>query len=186
MSLQTLSQQALFLFGLGFLGANIKVGADLIRYRRKRRGALLVWPRPRPKYFAFTVLLGVIQALLLAAFLILRRPAPQIFALAMMLIYFLAATPLSTRIDRGFYRDGVWADSGFVPWGRISGVSWKEEEPLTLVLLSQVRSFAQHLAVPGGLYGQARKVLRDRIQAHDIHVGQPLGLAERDDDRDTV
>lgn len=184
MSLQVAAQQVLFLFGLGFLGANIKVGADLIRYRRKRDGALLVWPRPRPKYFSFAVLLGIVQALLLTAFVLLRRPAPQIFGLAMMLIYFLAAMPLSTRIDRGFYRDGVWADSGFVPWGRISGVSWREN-PLTLVLISHVRSFAQHLEVPGGLYGEARKVLRDRIEAHDIHMGHSLGLAERDD-RDTV
>lgn len=184
MSLQVAAQQALFLFGLGFLGANIKIGADLIRYRRKRDSALLVWPRPRPRYYGFNVLLGVVQALLLAAFVLLRRPAPQIFGLAMMLIYFLGAMPLSARIDRGFYRDGVWADSGFVPWGRISGVSWRED-PLTLVLISRVRSFAQQLEVPGGLYGEARKVLRDRIQSQEIHMGHSLGLAEGDD-RDTV
>lgn len=184
MSVQTLAQQILFLFGIGFLGANIKVGADLIRYRRKRPGALLVWRRPRPSYLGFTVLLGVVQALLLAAFVILRRPAPQIFGLAMMLIYFLAAMPLSARIDRGFYSDGIWADSGFVPWSRISGVSWRED-PLTLVLISHVRSFAQPLAVPGGLYGEARKVLRDRIRSRDIHMGHALGLTEGDD-RDAV
>jgi hypothetical protein len=185
MTLQLLAQQTLFLFGLGFLGANLKVCADLIRYRRQRRDALLIWPRPRPPYYRLSVLLGVIQALLLASFIILRRPAPQIFGLAMMLIYFLAATPLSARIDRGFYRDGVWADTGFVPWTRISGVSWKED-PVTLVLISRVRSIAQHLQVPGGLYGQARKVLRDKIKAHDLDVtGAGLGLGGRDE-RDAV
>jgi hypothetical protein len=184
MTLQSVAQQALFLFGLGFLGANIKIGADLIRYRRRRGGALLVWPRPRPPYYSFAVLLGVVQALLLAAFLILRRPAPQIFGISMMLIYFLCAVPLSGRIDRGFYRDGVWADRGFVPWGRISSVTWREN-PVTLVLLSRVRSLAQPLEVPGGLYGEARKVLRDRIREHDIQMGQPLGLADADQ-RDRV
>jgi hypothetical protein len=185
MTLQAVAQQTLFLFGLGFLGANLKVGADLFRYSRRRREALLVWPRPRPKHYWFSLLLGVIQALLLAGFVLLRRPAPQIFGLAMMLVYFLGAMPLSARIDRGFYRDGVWADTGFVPWGRISGVSWRED-PVTLVLLSHVRAFAQHLQVPGNLYGQARKVLRDRIQAHDIHIEQGLGLTEERDDRDAV
>ena len=184
MTLQSVAQQALFLFGLGFLGANIKIGADLIRYRRQRDGALLVWPRPKPQYYSFTVLLGIIQALLLAAFVILRRPAPQIFGISMMLIYFLCAVPLSARIDRGFYRDGIWADRSFVPWGRISGVTWREN-PVTLVLLSRVQALAQHLQVPGGLYGEARKVLRDRIREHDIQMGQALGLTESDS-RDAV
>jgi hypothetical protein len=184
MTLQSMAQQALFLFGLGFLGANIKIGADLIRYRRRRGDALLVWPRPKPAYYSFSVLLGVVQALLLAAFVILRRPAPQIFGISMMLIYFLCAVPLSGRIDRGFYRDGVWSDRGFVPWGRISSVSWREN-PVRLVLLSRVRNLAQHLEVPGGLYGQARKVLRERIREHDIQMGRPLGLAEADE-RDRV
>jgi hypothetical protein len=186
MTLQSVAQQALFLFGLGFLGANIKIGADLIRYRSKRDGALLVWPRPRPAYYSFAVLLGVVQALLLAAFLILRRPAPQIFGISMMLIYFLCAVPLSGRIDRGFYRDGIWADRGFVPWGRISSVTWREN-PVTLVLLSSVRTLAQRLEVPGGLNGEARKVLRDRIREHDIHMAPSLGLGLGDaDERDAV
>jgi hypothetical protein len=185
MTLQTVAQQTLFLFGLGFLGANLKVGADFFRYWRKRRGALLVWRRPRPRHYGFSLLLGLVQALLLAGFVLFKWPGSQIFGLAMMLVYFLGAMPLSTRIDRGFYRDGVWADTGFVPWGRISGVSWREE-PVTLVLTSQVRTFARRLQVPGNLYGQARKVLRDRIREHDIHIEQGLGLADERDDRDAV
>ena len=36
--------RVLFVFGLGFLVANLKVAADLIRYRWHRRAALLTWP----------------------------------------------------------------------------------------------------------------------------------------------
>jgi hypothetical protein len=36
--------------------------------------------------------------------------------------------------------------------------------------------------VPGHLYGQARRVLRDRIRDHDLHIGGTgLDLGSRDD-----
>jgi hypothetical protein len=184
-TLPQLAQPTLLALGAGFLAANLKVGIDLVRYRRRRPTALLVWPRPRPAYYRFGLLLGVVQAPLLAALLVLRSPVLQVFSLAMMLVYFLAATPLSARIARGFYRDGVWADTGFVPWARISAVSWKEE-PVTLVLISHMRSMAQRLRVPKALYSQARKVLRDRIGAHDLQLrGTGLDLGMRDE-RDIV
>ena len=43
MSLQLLLQRVLFLFGIGFLIANLLVIADLIRFRLRKRSALLVW-----------------------------------------------------------------------------------------------------------------------------------------------
>jgi hypothetical protein len=36
--------------------------------------------------------------------------------------------------------------------------------------------------VPGHLYGQARRVLRDRVKSQEIHMGRPgLDLGSRDD-----
>ena len=43
--------RVLFVLGLGFLVANLKVAGDLIRYRRHRRATLLTWPGQRPTYF---------------------------------------------------------------------------------------------------------------------------------------
>jgi hypothetical protein len=89
------------------------------------------------------------------------------------------------RIDRGFYETGVWADTGFLPWSRISSVSWRED-PVTLIVSSSARSIARHLRVPNALYGEARKVLRDRIRLHGFQVhssGLDLGVR---DDRDSV
>ena len=64
-------------------------------------------------------------------------------------------------------------------------MSWKEN-PVTLVLISHMRSMAQHLLVPKALYGQARKVLLDRIGARDLQLrGSGLDLGMRDE-RDTV
>ena len=86
-------------------------------------------------------------------------------------------------ILRGFYRDGVWTDTGFIRWGQISAVSWKEEHKPVLILISQAGSIARRLEIPGHLYGQARRVLRDKIKAHDIHMGgSGLDLGSRPQD----
>ena len=173
----------LFVLGVGFFIANLKVGIDLIRYRRRRPGALLTWLGPRPAYYRFNILLAVTLGLLLAAKLVRKEP-DRAFGEAMMFIYYGCAFPLSTRIARGFYGDGVWSDSGFMRWPQISAVSWKEEGRVTLVLSSRLRSIARRLEVPPHLYGQARRVLQDKIKDHDLQIGGAgldLGLRpERD------
>jgi Trk-type K+ transport system membrane component len=181
-----LAPRLLLLFGIGFLVANIVVAIEVVRYHRSRRSALLVWPRPKPRYYAVSLLLGVILGLLIVVEILLKRPMYSLFGEAMMFIYYMCLFPLSTRIARGFYPNGVWSDSGFMPWSDISAVSWKDEGDVTLILISHTHSVARRLAVPGHRYGEARRVLRDRIQAHDIHMGGAgLNLGTRDD-RDSV
>jgi hypothetical protein len=137
-------------------------------------------------YYGFSRMLGVAQGALLAySFFVLRRPAQQLFGLAMMFIYFFCATPLSARIARGFYREGVWSDSGFVQWGHISGVAWRDDGPGPLLLISHIRNIAKRLRVPGHLYGQARKLLREKVKAHDLNLGTWLDLGARDE-RDAI
>ena len=171
----------LFLFGIGFLIANIKVVVDVIRFRLRRRSALLVWQAPKPRFYSFSLMLAGVLGLLLAAKLIQRRPPEHWFGEAMMLLYYGYVFPLSTRIARGFYRDGIWSDSGFMRWTHISAVTWKEEEGVTLILISRLKSLARRLSVPGDLYGQARRLLRDKVKAHDIHFGgSGLDLGSRD------
>jgi hypothetical protein len=175
--------RVLFLFGIGFLAANAKVIADLLRFRRRRRSAQLTWPGTRPALYGFSLGLGVLLGLLLAFKLFVqRRPPTTLFGEAMMFVYYGYAYPLSMRIERGFYGDGVWTDSGFMHWHQISAVSWKEgSTAVTLVLISRARSIARLLEVPGPLYGQARRFLLDKVKAHDIHIGGAgLDLGSRD------
>ena len=184
MTPQELLPQVLFLFGVGFLIANVKVITDLVRFRLRKRTALLVWDATKPPYYGFTLALGVMLGLLLAFKLFVQqRPFQQLFGEAMMFVYYGYAYPLSTRISRGFYDDGIWSDSGFMKWGQISAVSWKEDGgQVTLLLISHFRNIARKLAVPGALYGQARKLLREKIKAQDIHMGGAgLDLGSRDD-----
>jgi hypothetical protein len=177
----------LFAFGIGFLAANVKVTADLVRFQARKASALLIWQGPKPRHYGFALALGAFLGLLVVIKIFALGRAPhELFGEIMMFLYFGYAVPLSSRIARGFYRDGVWSDSGFMPWGQISAVSWREDDAVTLVLISHFKSIARRLQVPGHLYGQARRVLRDKIQAHDIHVGGAgLDLGSRED-RDQV
>jgi hypothetical protein len=166
-----LAPRLLLLFGVGFLVANFKVGLELLRYHRRKRSALLVWPKPKPRYYGMSLLIGLILGLLLVAEILLRRPVYSLFGEAMMFLYYICLFPLATRIARGFYQDGVWSDTGFMPWSEISAVSWRDEGSVTLMLVSHGKSFARRLEVPGSQYGEARRVLLDRVKAHDIHIG---------------
>jgi hypothetical protein len=161
----------LLLFGLGFLVANILAARELVRYHRGKRTALLIWNAPKPRYYAFSLALGVVLGLLIIIEVSLKRPSFSLFGEAMMFVYYGYLFPLSTRIQRGFYQDGVWSDSGFMPWSQISAVSWKDEDVVTLILISHGNSLARRLDIPGTRYGEARRVLLDRIKAHDIQMG---------------
>ena len=173
--------QLLFLFGLGFLAANLKVSADLAQFQRRRREAVLLWRPPKPRFYGFSLLLAAVLGLLLAAKLVQRRPPTDWFGEAMMLVYYGCVFPLSTRIARGFYGEGVWTDAGFMPWTHISAVTWREDAGVALVLISRRRALARRLSVPASVYGEARRVLREKIKSHDIQIGgSGLDLGSRD------
>ena len=172
----------LFVLGLGFLGANLKVTVDLIKYRQRRHRALLTWQGPRPVYYRLNILLAVTLGLLLAAKLVRKEP-DRAFGEAMMFVYYACLFPLSTRIARGFYGDGVWSDSGFMRWSQISAISWKEERDITLILISHFRNIARRLYVPANLYGEARRVLKDKVREHALRIGgSGLDLGSRAED----
>lgn len=175
--------QVLFVFGVGFFFANLKVIVDLIRFRLRRSAAILTWQNPKPPLYGFSLGLGVVLGVLLAfKLLVQHRSFDQLFGETMMFVYYGYSLPLSTRIARGFYRDGVWSDTGFMAWKQISAVSWREEGAVTLILISRLRHIARRLHVPGDLYGQARRLLRDKVKAHDIHIGGTgLDLGARDE-----
>jgi hypothetical protein len=50
------------------------------------------------------------------------------------------------------------------------------------VMVHRMRAFARALVVPDRHYGAARRLLRDKIAAHDIHfTGKALDLGVEDD-----
>jgi len=178
--------QVLFILGVGFFVADVRLFFQFLRFQRLRSSALLTWPGRKPPFYGLLIVIGAVLSVLIVyklAFLHMR-PA-DVCGETMMLVYYAYAVPLSLRIGRGFYQDGIWADAGFIPYSHIGGLTWREGEQLTLVLIYRMRAFARRLVVPEVYYGAARRLLRDKIAAHDIHfTGKPLDLGmhdERDD-----
>ena len=184
--MDTLSRLLLVL-GIGFLFANVRLFAQFVQFLKIRSSALLTWPGRRPPFYRLLLVLGAVLAFLIVYKLALLRQHPiQVFGESMMLVYYAYALPLSLRIGRGFYENGIWAEGGFIPYSRIGGLSWREGEQITLVLIYRMRSFARSLVVPERYYAAARRLLRDKIAAHDIQfAGKALDLG-RHDERDDV
>jgi hypothetical protein len=170
----------LLLLGFGFLVANTRLVLQYLQYRRRARsGALLTWLGPKPPYYVMALAIGVALGLLVMLNLYYRRP---IFGEAMMFLYYAYLFPLSRSIRRGFYEDGIWADTVFVPYNEVGGVSWREgEHEVTLVIISRLRNLARRLSVPGDKYGAARRLLRDKIGDHEITFSGTLDLGDHDE-----
>ena len=171
----------LVVLGIGFLAANLKLAYDYVRYLRRRRSALLTWRARKPPHYAFALGLGVALGLLVIAKLVVLRR--QAFGESMMFLYYAYFFPMSLTIGRGFYEDGIWAETAFIPYNEVSGISWREgEHQVTLIVISRLRSLARRLTVPGDKYGAARRLLRDKIGEHAIHFsGTGLDLGARDE-----
>jgi hypothetical protein len=176
----------LLVLGAGFFVADVRLFLQFLRFQRLRSSALLIWPGRKPPFYPLLLALGAVLSLLIIYKLaFLHMHLLDVFGETMMLVYYAYAVPLSLRIGRGVYEEGIWADAGFIPYSRIGGLTWREGEQLTLVLIYRMRAFARRLVVPEMYYGAARRLLRDKIAAHDIHfTGKPLDLGmhdERDD-----
>ena len=176
----------LFLFGIGFLAANLLVVAQSVRTRARRVRALLVWPPPPPPLAPLFLLIGLILVLLILYNVVTGQARlPQVFGEGMMAVYYLGAVRLKALVRPGIYTDGIWTDSGFMPWSRIDAVSWREKPKVTLLVVSRRRSLARRLTVPGALYGQVRRVLRELAASHDLTLsgtGLTLGLHDGAED----
>jgi len=170
----------LVLLGFGFLVANARLAIQYLQYRRRvRSGALLTWLGPKPPYYLMALAIGVVLGLLVMVNLYFGRP---VFGEVMMFIYYAYLFPLSRSIQRGFYEDGIWADTAFIPYNEVGGVSWREgEHSVTLIIISRLRNLARRLSVPGDKYGAARRLLRDKIGDHEISFFDTLNLGDHDE-----
>ncbi|MFN8058272.1 MAG: hypothetical protein U0Q12_03855 [Vicinamibacterales bacterium] len=185
--MDSLLPRLLLILGAGFLVANLRLAWEFLRYRRLRPTALLVWPGKRPPYYGMVLAMAVVLGILLFVKLVLQqRPVVDVFGEAMMFVYYGYLVPLSVKIGRGFYADGVWAETGFLPYSQIGGLSWREGDELTLVLIPQMRKLARRLVVPEHHYAAARRLLRDKIREHAITFSGKVFELGLHDERDDV
>ena len=172
----------LVLLGFGFLFANTRLAIQYLQYRKRvRGGALLTWLGPKPPYYAMALAIGVALGVLLMVNYYRGRTQP-LFGEIMMFLYYAYLFPLSRTIQRGFYEDGIWADTVFIPYNEVGGVTWREgEHSVTLIIISRLRNLARRLSVPGDKYGAARRLLRDKIGEHEISFFDTLDLGDHDE-----
>jgi len=184
-NLQPVLRDTLVLLGVGFLVANARLILEYFRFLRRRPSALLTWPSPKPPYYGMALAIGVVLGFLVFYKLVVLRR--QVFGEGMMFLYYGYLLPLSRQIGRGFYEEGIWADTVFIPYNEVGGISWREgEHEVTLIVISRLRNLARRLIVPGENYAAARRLLRDKIAAHAIHFsGTGLDLGGHDE-RDEV
>jgi len=180
-------ERVLLLLGVGFLVANLRILRDLVWNVLRRRSALLVWPSRRPPFFPVIVLIGAALGVLLFSNVVMGRfEVGPLFGETMMFAYYAGALPCSRAVRRGFYKDGIWTDTRFLPYGEIGGLTWREGAEVTLILIARARDAALRLVVPGRHYGAVRRLLRDQIAARAIHfAGTSLDLGAHDE-RDDV
>ena len=181
------------LLGAGFFIANVRLAFEYASYVKRRSGALLTWRGPKPPYYVMQLAIGVFLGVILI-YNVARtyrlyqgfRIDSRIFGQSMMFLYYAYLFPISRSIARGFYEDGIWADSAFIQYNEIGGISWREgEHQVALLITSRLRNLARRLAVPGDQYAAARRLLRDKIARHDIHFsGTGLDLLNHDERED--
>lgn len=149
-----------------------------VSFRRVRHTALYTWRAPVSLVQRLLPLLGMASAAAAILNGALGRPLHHVYSQVIMAFYFIAMVPLLERIPIGIYRDGVLAERGFVPWGQVARLSFRETPEIVLLLLRRGRTRAPlRLPVPASEYGAVRRVLLEKIRERAVDVDAPiLGL----------
>ena len=151
--------------------------AAYLRFRRLAKTALVTWTPPRPRYLSWLVALGVVSFAVAVLNGTLDRPFHHVYSQGVMAAYFIVMVPLVARIRPGLYRDGIWADRGFLSWERIGRMAFVETPEIVLVVVPRGGASPMRLAVPPGEYGMVRKLLEEKIRARQLTMEKAiLGL----------
>jgi len=167
------------LLGLAFAALTVVFTAWIVlltvrylRFRRVAAASILSWESPRPWFFGLCLGIGFFMVVMtFVSGFVLNRPPLHTVAQGLMAIFYTVVFPLSFRIRKGFYSTGIWAEHGFLPYGKIRWLGWKEGQEIILALRGEDRFLRQsydYLRVPGDYYGQARRILADRIKDQSL------------------
>ena len=142
--------------------------AGYLRFRHMRPTAVVTWTGRRSTHFA--LVLGVVSLAVAILNTSLERPFLHLWGQYATAAYFILMVPLSARIRLGLYRDGIWADSGFLPYARIGRMAFREGSEIVLILLQRGAAWAFRLSVPPEEYGAVRKVIEEKIRERVVNV----------------
>ncbi len=174
-------QQALLRVAFGALG--LYFTALLLRglwgylaYVRLRASAVVTWPAPAAANASLLPALGLIAAGVALLNVALGKPFLYVYAQLAMALYFAGLVPLARRIRLGLYRDGVWADAGFLRYADVERLAFREQAGITLVLIARHGTSSFRLPIPSEEYGAVRKILDASERAGTLHTERTLDL----------
>jgi hypothetical protein len=148
-----------------------------LRFRRLRPTAIVTWRAPRPAHTPFLLVLGVVALGVAGLQAWFGRPFHHVYAQLATAAYFIVLVPLCGNIRLGLYRDGVWADAGFLAYRDIGRMAFREGREIVLTLLPRGRTRPFRLLVPPDEYGAVRKLLDEKIRQHVLTMEKGiLGL----------
>ena len=165
------SNQAILTLGLLGVGVYFSIlilrgVSGLLLFHRVRPTALITWRARPPSHRPLLTALGVVAVGLTVLTLLRQRPFFHVYSQAVMALYFMAMVPLAARIQPGLYGDGVWTDVGFLRYGRIRRMAFRETPEIVLILIPRGRlASARRMWVPPAEYGAVRKLLEDKLRA---------------------
>jgi hypothetical protein len=143
----------------------------VIRCWAMRRRVLAVWPARGPRLRGVWLALGLVASVLAVGGAILDARWLHTLSQGVMAVYFLAVPPLARTMSVGFYATGIWLETGFLPYDRITRWTFHETPDVLLILVVRGTGRAVVLPVPSEEYGLARKILhtqvRDRVLQPD-------------------
>jgi len=154
--------------GVYFLVLLARGLAGYVRFRQMRPTAVVTWAGRRSTHFA--IVLGVVSLAVALLNTALGRPLLHLWGQYATAAYFILMVPLSARIRLGLYRDGIWADTGFLPYARIGRMAFREGPEIVLILLQRGAARAFRLSVPPEEYGAVRKVIEEKIRQRVVNV----------------
>jgi hypothetical protein len=174
---ETVLTVGLLALGVYFFAFLVRGVLIYLRFRRLRPTAIVTWDAPRPPHLRALVAIGVVSALVTLLNTYMGRPLHHVLPQCLMSLYFLLMVPVLAGIPLGLYRDGVWADAGFLAWQKIGRMAFREAPEIVLVLLPRSGSRSFRLPVPRAEYGTVRKTLDEKARAHILNVEEGmLGL----------
>ena len=165
---------ALSALGLYFSVLLIHALVRYVRFRSLRETALVSWPGPRMPHAGLLLVLGIVAGAVALLNAWTERPLHHVYSQGVMSAYFILSVLLTEGVRPGCYRDGIWAEGGFLRYSDVARMSFRETPEIMLVLLPRNRSVPLRLRIPPGEYGTVRKVLGEQVRARVLTLDEGL------------
>ena len=161
----------LVVLGVGLPARQPALAFQLLRFLRLRSSALLTWPGRGRRYPRLLIVMGIVLGLVIVVKLLVLHRTDSLRRDDDAALLRLPGAADGCGSAAASIEDGVWLDSGFLPYEAIGGLTWREDPQPTLVVLPRMNRLARRLTVPPQHYAEARRAAarQDPGPRHPLH-----------------